>query len=43
MELKNMPDFRKLCFIYKDYARCDLLFKTNFFRLKILLIKITQL
>ena len=29
MELKNMPDFRKLCFIYKDYARCDLLFKSS--------------
>ena len=50
MGLKNMPDFMELCFINKDHAQYDLLFKSSqiskvglkIFRLQILLI-ITQL
>ena len=48
MGLKNIPDFKELCFINKDHAQCDFLSKSSqiskliFFRLKILLI-ITQL
>ena len=28
MGLKNMSDFRESCFINKDHAQCDLLFKS---------------
>ena len=26
---KNMSDFRELCFINRDHAQCDLLFKVH--------------